>query len=217
MSDDIIIKTALRLPQDLHSRIHASALQHSRSFNSDIIARLADSFEAESVRAHAAEAFQRAEEAMRQSIGADWLVEHLDISRMVRLKSGATSSDVGMLLKLASQPGCDGVFFGARRDVLNDWVLVAIVRISGVQFLMDQSMLNNARPPRKIEIDHLADELQSLLPRIGVIFLKQPAIDTSDAPPSDAIESLLLLEMTEVQDIKHGLNALLRGSLFGPP
>ncbi|HEL4660748.1 TPA: Arc family DNA-binding protein [Stenotrophomonas maltophilia] len=39
------IKTALRLPPDLHSRIHKSARESGRTFNAELIARLAGSYE----------------------------------------------------------------------------------------------------------------------------------------------------------------------------
>lgn len=41
---DNYIRTALRLPKDLHSQIHEAAQADKRSFNSEIIARLTDSF-----------------------------------------------------------------------------------------------------------------------------------------------------------------------------
>lgn len=41
---DEYIKTALRLPRDLHARIQKEAETHGRSMNAEIIARLATSF-----------------------------------------------------------------------------------------------------------------------------------------------------------------------------
>lgn len=38
-------KTALRLPKDLHARLHESAAAVGRSYNAEIVARLAQSFE----------------------------------------------------------------------------------------------------------------------------------------------------------------------------
>lgn len=39
-----IVKTALRVPQDLHERLHASAEAAGRSYNAEILKRLEDSF-----------------------------------------------------------------------------------------------------------------------------------------------------------------------------
>lgn len=47
---DEYIKTALRLPPDLHERVHQAADKAGRSFNSELIARLAGSFEAGDVQ-----------------------------------------------------------------------------------------------------------------------------------------------------------------------
>jgi hypothetical protein len=37
---DDFVKTALRLPKDLHTAVHASAKTHDRSFNGQIVAVL---------------------------------------------------------------------------------------------------------------------------------------------------------------------------------
>lgn len=41
------IKTALRLPKDLHAQLHAEAQETGRSYNAEIVARLQKSFENE--------------------------------------------------------------------------------------------------------------------------------------------------------------------------
>lgn len=43
-TQDEYVKTAFRLPRDLHADIQASAEQNGRSMNAEIIARLQDSF-----------------------------------------------------------------------------------------------------------------------------------------------------------------------------
>lgn len=42
---DDYIRTALRLPPDLHAQIHASARKTGRTFNGELIERLAASYE----------------------------------------------------------------------------------------------------------------------------------------------------------------------------
>lgn len=44
---DDFMKTALRLPRDLHTRLMESARNKGRSFNSELVARLAESLEAD--------------------------------------------------------------------------------------------------------------------------------------------------------------------------
>lgn len=39
------VKTALRLPRDLHAAIHAAADQEDRTYNGEILARLRSTFE----------------------------------------------------------------------------------------------------------------------------------------------------------------------------
>jgi hypothetical protein len=43
-------RTALRLPRDLHARIHEAAEKSERSFNAEIVARLEQTFDAEAQR-----------------------------------------------------------------------------------------------------------------------------------------------------------------------
>lgn len=43
---DEFIRTALRVPPGLHAQLHASASKNERTFNAEIVARLAESFEA---------------------------------------------------------------------------------------------------------------------------------------------------------------------------
>lgn len=45
LNQDDYLKTALRLPRDLHAKIHEAAQQAERSMNAEIVARLAASFE----------------------------------------------------------------------------------------------------------------------------------------------------------------------------
>jgi hypothetical protein len=47
-SQDDYLKTALRLPRDLHKQIHQAAEQEGRSMNAEIVARLQASFDYES-------------------------------------------------------------------------------------------------------------------------------------------------------------------------
>lgn len=42
---DEYIRTALRLPPDLHARVHEAADKAGRSFNAELIARIAASFD----------------------------------------------------------------------------------------------------------------------------------------------------------------------------
>ncbi len=44
-TQDDFIKTALRLPPNLHAQIHASARNSGRTFNAELISRLAGSYE----------------------------------------------------------------------------------------------------------------------------------------------------------------------------
>lgn len=44
-SQDDYVKTALRLPPDLHAQIHASARTSGRTFNAELISRLSGSYE----------------------------------------------------------------------------------------------------------------------------------------------------------------------------
>lgn len=44
ISQEDFQKTALRLPKDLHERLHESAKESGRSYNAEIVARLANSF-----------------------------------------------------------------------------------------------------------------------------------------------------------------------------
>lgn len=47
MAQDDYIRTALRVPPDLHKEIHKAADKAGRSFNAEIIGRLIDSFESD--------------------------------------------------------------------------------------------------------------------------------------------------------------------------
>lgn len=47
---DEYIKTSLRLPRELHEKVHASAREHGRSFNDELIARIAGAEEVHSYR-----------------------------------------------------------------------------------------------------------------------------------------------------------------------
>lgn len=44
-TQDDYIRTALRVPPDLHAQIHESAKENNRTFNAEIVARLRGSFE----------------------------------------------------------------------------------------------------------------------------------------------------------------------------
>jgi hypothetical protein len=44
------IKTSLRLPRDLHEKVHASAREHGRGFNDELIARIAGADEVQSFK-----------------------------------------------------------------------------------------------------------------------------------------------------------------------
>lgn len=46
---DEFVKTALRLPKELHANLHQAAKANSRSYNSEIIARLEDTFSRQDV------------------------------------------------------------------------------------------------------------------------------------------------------------------------
>lgn len=43
-TQDDYIRTALRVPPELHAQIHASAKANNRTFNAEIVARLEESF-----------------------------------------------------------------------------------------------------------------------------------------------------------------------------
>ena len=47
-TQDDFVRTALRVPPDLHARIHKVASASNRTFNAEIVARLAASFESKS-------------------------------------------------------------------------------------------------------------------------------------------------------------------------
>lgn len=47
---DDFIRTALRVPPDLHKSLHASATENNRTFNAEIVARLQQSFNLEPMK-----------------------------------------------------------------------------------------------------------------------------------------------------------------------
>ncbi|WP_261522966.1 Arc family DNA-binding protein [Burkholderia multivorans] len=49
LNQDDYLKTALRLPRDLHARIQEAAQQHSRSMNAEIVHRLAISLDRDDI------------------------------------------------------------------------------------------------------------------------------------------------------------------------
>lgn len=51
---DDFIRTALRVPPDLHALIHAAAEENGRTFNSEIVERLKASFSTEPLEARVA-------------------------------------------------------------------------------------------------------------------------------------------------------------------
>ena len=44
-TQDDYIRTALRVPPDLHAQIHGAAKENNRTFNAEIVARLQQTFE----------------------------------------------------------------------------------------------------------------------------------------------------------------------------
>ena len=62
---DEYVRTALRLPPDLHNKVHQAADAAGRSFNAEIIARLAASFEGHPLEARVA-ALEKAVSQLRK-------------------------------------------------------------------------------------------------------------------------------------------------------
>lgn len=60
------IKTALRLPPELHGRVHESAAEHGRTYNAELISRLEASFEPPKVHLTDDQAKNLADEIMAQ-------------------------------------------------------------------------------------------------------------------------------------------------------
>lgn len=51
MSQENWVRTALRVPRDLHERLHKTAEQRDRSFNNEIVSRLRGSLQLDGIAA----------------------------------------------------------------------------------------------------------------------------------------------------------------------
>lgn len=63
---DEYIRTALRLPPELHQRIHQAADKAGRSFNAELIARISGSFDSQSIEARLASIEQQLSQLLKK-------------------------------------------------------------------------------------------------------------------------------------------------------
>lgn len=71
-TQDDYIRTALRVPPELHARIHEAAKTNTRTFNAEIVARLQASFEAPAVATSHSRTLAASAQEQVQAARTDW-------------------------------------------------------------------------------------------------------------------------------------------------
>lgn len=123
-TQDDYIRTALRVPPDLHRAIHDSAAAHQRTFNAEILARLRDSFQhpqvsipssvQEAIAEHRVQWGSSTEEALEQLVRAGQSPRGTVLH--VTVAPGASLHDLRRMLKAAEGvPGDALVAVGVKK------------------------------------------------------------------------------------------------------
>ena len=162
----------IRLHESLKDKITKYAKRHSRSINAEIVYRLEESFRP------IANIF-------------DELFESLDGDKVLRMRSTSTQADVRRILNVVRHLGIDRIIFGARRDHLNNAVMVFIAQTPGVTLLLDHTDINMARNPREIEVQDVFRELDKLGYLSQIDFCSEYLPETSENTPAEAIKIIV--------------------------
>lgn len=88
MAQDDYIRTALRVPPELHKQLHAAAVARGRSFNAEIIGRLYESFEEDATVQHILSGLAQPDDHQRMVLDAIEQLRHEVSQLRGQLKRG---------------------------------------------------------------------------------------------------------------------------------
>ncbi len=133
----------IRIATNLKERLSLSAEKHGRSLNAEIALRLRESFESKS-----------------QVI--DEIFDSMSLGKIQRMRSTSTPADTKRILSVLRNMGTEKIILGARKNQLNNAVLIFVAQTESITFLMDNTSINMARKPRELEVQNIFHELDKL-------------------------------------------------------
>ncbi len=170
----------IRIPISLKERIAIHAKKQGKSLNAEIIQRLQKSF-GSTARI------------------IDDIFDTLNLEKIQRMRSTSTQADKKRIITVLRNMGVDKIVLGARREQLNNAVLVFIAQTESITLLMDSTNINMARTSRELEVQDIFHELDKngLLEHIE--YCKDYLPTTSNLTPDKALQ--LILEKGNLQKI----------------
>jgi len=163
---------ALRLPTALANQLKSQAALHNVSVNAEIGKRL---FQSVNMNEFVADMFSRI---------------NLTVN-VFRIEPRSTTYDLASLKMFFETHNIDKIILGSREDNINNAVLIVIIHTNYATFILDDTSLNMARPPRSSEIEDLLTTLDEdgLMPIVE--YIEKPVEDTRDYEASVALDMLI--------------------------
>jgi len=182
------------MSDQMRRRLELSAVENHRSLSGEITARLDESV--------SGSAFEELMTACR-------------LPRFVRLPSSNTLADVRRICSIVQATEVDHVVLAAKADAMNAAVLVMTISTAERVFVVDDSMVNMARPPRETEVQ----DLMQTLDRRGVLenasYRAELVADTSGLSVEEAAASIAhSQEVAPLHDLADYLAVLSQHGIF---
>jgi len=162
----------VRLPFSLKDKLAGYAGKHHRSLNAEIALRLSESFHSNA-----------------QIIND--IFDSIELGKVQRMRSSSTTTDTKRILTVLRHLDPNKIILGARKDRLNNAVLVFIAETPYITLLMDGSSINMARDPREEEVKEIFLEFSRLGLLTHVEYCKNLLPKTSKLTPDNALHQIL--------------------------
>lgn len=162
----------VRLPSSLKANLESEAKKFDRYLNTEIVTRLEGSFN-------------------RPDRVFDIIFDAIQMPKVVRIRSSSTSADTDRVITLLRNMGFEKVIVGARKDDMNNAVLVMLMQASSIILLIDEADMNMARRPREREVQDIFQEFDKQGILGNVEYCPSYLDDTRELAPEKAMLSIL--------------------------
>ncbi len=187
---------SLRVPAELRERLEALAQAHGRSLNQEVVRRLQQS------------CWPAGGGPLQKAL------EVIGLPKVVRLRSGSTSTDAANVVAVADGLGVDRVLFAARPNDLNGATLVLILESSFTTVLLDGSWINMAREPRIGEVEQMLQDLDARRLLQNARYCQDLVEDTTALEPADAVNQIIATGRPAPLDLRAYLDLLSVHGLY---
>ena len=181
---------SIRIPVVLRERLEALASVGGNNLTQEVVTRLQKS------------CWPAGDTATQQALAA------IEFSKVMRMRSGSTSSDIRDILAVTHGLGVDRLVFAVRPNELNGACMVMILQCEYTTLLMDGSWINMAREPRIGEVEQLLQQLDAVGLLRTALWCPHLVPITEKLSPDEALEAVLAAGKPVALDLKGYLDLL---------